>query len=506
MLSNIYSGAISGIDALEVHVEVNTNLPGEPRFTVVGLPDTAVKESQDRVNSALLNSGFGMPKTRTIVNLSPGNIRKSGSLYDLPIALGVIKSTGQAFLKKTDDFIFAGELSLSGQLLPIVGPIALALLARKTGKSLILPTLSAKLAALVTDVKVYGIDTLPEVLNFLEGTHSILPIDNSKNDLIVQNREHFNVNFSEIKGQMAARRAVEIAVAGGHNMIMVGLPGSGKSMIAKRIPTIMPTPNLDELLEILSIYSAYESLEKFCSINRPFRAPHHTISDIGLLGGGTFPRPGEISLAHNGVLFLDELPEFRRSTLEVLRQPLEDGFVTISRSSGKVTFPSNFMLIAAMNPCPCGFFGDPTRTCHCSAMQIQRYRSKISGPLLDRIDIHINVKPLAAQELQNYAEGESSELIRSRVEKARAIQSDRFKFSKCKINARMSTKDINKYCTLDSASQEVLTAAVDNLGLSARAYSRILKVARTIADLDGAENISQYHLLEAIHYRPSYNV
>lgn len=501
MISEILSGAILGIDAVKVTVEINTNLPGDPRFVIVGLPDAAVKESQDRVNSALLSSGFCMPKTRTVVNLSPGNLRKGGPAYDLPIALGIIKSTSQSYLRNIDNFLISGELSLSGNLLPIAGPIALALLARKLKKSIILPRASANIASLVNDVKIYTADNLNEIVAFLDGRLELNPIKQANNNNSQTNLSGFNVDFADVKGQLVLRRAIEIAVSGGHNLIMIGSPGSGKSMIAKRIPTIMPQASQEELLEILSIYSANDSFDKMQYMNRPFRSPHHTISDAGLLGGGANPKPGEISLAHNGVLFLDELPEFHRSTLEVLRQPLEDGIVTISRSSGKITFPCRFMLIAAMNPCPCGFLGDPTKMCSCNAAQIQKYRSKISGPLLDRIDIHINVKPLKTSELHNYQEGESSETIRNRVEAAREIQLKRFKNQLYNVNAQMSSRDIRQYCKLNSDIENILLSATNNLGLSARAYDRILKVARTIADLAGMEHLSQDHVLEALHYR-----
>ncbi|MDR1906954.1 MAG: YifB family Mg chelatase-like AAA ATPase [Puniceicoccales bacterium] len=498
MLSKVHSGAVIGIESIPILVEVNTGLPGEPRFITVGLPDAAVKESQDRVGSALMNNGFLMPKTRTVVNLSPGNLRKEGPIYDLPIALGVIKSTGQANLPNLDDFIIAGELSLSGELLPIAGCIALAMQARKYHKKLILPRISAETAAFVNDIEIFAANVLHEVVQFLSQEIALPKMDIKVTTDGEQN--FFDVDFSEVKGQKALRRAVEVAVAGGHNLLMVGTPGSGKSMIAKRIPTIMPTPTLEEFLEILSVYSSCQRVNSIHEVKRPFRAPHHTISDVGLLGGGSYPVPGEISLAHNGVLFLDELPEFRRSTLEVLRQPLEDGFIAISRSAAKVQFPCSFMLIAAMNPCPCGFLGDSKRECLCSPGQIQRYRSKISGPLLDRIDLHVDVRPIDTAELRYQHLAESSAAMRERVIATREVQKLRNRSNNF-TNAKMNHGDLRKYCSLNSACELLLTSAINTLALSARAHDRILKVARTIADLEGVEDISEPHLLEAIHYR-----
>ncbi|MDR0418472.1 MAG: YifB family Mg chelatase-like AAA ATPase [Puniceicoccales bacterium] len=498
MLSKVHSGAVIGIESTPILVEVNTELPGDPRFITVGLPDTAVKESQDRVASALMNNGFSMPKTRTVVNLSPGSLRKEGPIYDLPIALGVIKSTGQAKLPDLGDFVVAGELSLSGELLPIAGCIALAMQARRYHKKLILPKISAETATFVHDIDIFAASSLREVVQFLSQEIVLPKIDMEFTSGMMQS--HFDVDFSEVKGQRTLRRAVEVAVAGGHNLLMVGTPGSGKSMIAKRIPTIMPTPTLEEFLEILSVYSSCQKVNSIGEVKRPFRAPHHTISDVGLLGGGSYPVPGEISLAHNGVLFLDELPEFRRSTLEVLRQPLEDGFIAISRSAAKVQLPCSFMLIAAMNPCPCGFLGDSKRECLCSPGQIQRYRSKISGPLLDRIDLHIDVRPIDTSELRYQHPSENSAAMRERVIEARDVQKRRKQLNNF-TNAKMNHGDLRKYCSLNKACELLLTSAIDTLALSARAHDRILKVARTIADLENVENISENHLLEAIHYR-----
>ncbi len=507
MLAVTQSAALVGVDAHAVQVEVNTGEAGELKFILVGLPDAAVKESQDRVFSAIGNSGYRMPATRTTINLAPGGLRKEGPAYDLPIAVGILASMKQCEQDTLNNFLIAGELSLSGQTRPVRGALAMAMLARKSGKQgLIVPVESADEAALVSDVNVYPVASLDETIRFLNGERIIKPLPSGQSCFYQKPPESQRLDFSEVKGQHAVRRAVEIAVSGGHNLLMIGSPGSGKSMIAKRIPTIMPQPEIDEFLEILSIQSAAGSTltkdNRF--FQRPFRSPHHTISDVGLLGGGSIPGPGEISLAHNGVLFLDELPEFKRSALEVLRQPLEDGQVSISRSAGKITLPCNVMLIAAMNPCPCGYTGDSTRECRCSVPQIQRYRSKISGPLLDRIDLHIEAPALRIEELRNTTPGESSAAIRARCEQARKQQKKRFATEQNpsnRCNARMSHTQIRKYCSINKEQGDLLQQAMEQLSLSARAYDRILKVARTIADLAGTEQIDTPHLLEAIQYR-----
>ncbi|MDR0351071.1 MAG: YifB family Mg chelatase-like AAA ATPase [Puniceicoccales bacterium] len=501
MLAIIQSGAILGIDALPINIEINSGEAGEPRFVLVGLPDAAVKESQGRVYSALANSGFCPPKTRTTANLSPGNIKKEGPLYDLPIALGIIASMNQAVFHSLDKFLIAGELSLSGRTLPVRGAISLGILAKKLGKSIILPEASAEEASLLNDVSVVGVKSLDHAVQFLTGMINIEPKQSNIHEAFGKNMREQNIDFSDVKGQFALRRAVEVAVAGGHNMMMIGSPGSGKSMVAKRIPSIMPDPTISEFLENLRIESLtdVDSLLQQRIFCRPFRSPHHTISDIGLLGGGKIPMPGEISLAHNGVLFLDELPEFKRSTLEVLRQPLEDGTVSISRSAGKITFPCEFMLVAAMNPCPCGHFGNPKVICHCSADRIQKYRSRISGPLLDRIDIHINVKAVQANELVYDMPSESSESIKKRIEAARSVQQERYKGKI--INARASNGEMKKYCEMDTNCTKLLESAMAQFSFSARAHSRIIKVARTIADLNLSTKIKEEHLLEAIQYR-----
>jgi magnesium chelatase family protein len=504
MLALAHSAALQGIDAKLVQVEVNTGETGEPKIILVGLPDTAVKESTNRVSSALANSGFQTHRTHTTVNLAPGDLRKEGPIFDLPIALAFLVASNQRKCTKLQDYLVAGELSLSGEVRPVRGALAMAILARAKGlKGVLLPPESAEEAVLVESCPVIPVRTLAQAAAFLEGSLEIPPMDPAASAFRQPPRNDYRVDFADIKGQQAVRRAVEIAVAGSHNLLMIGPPGSGKSMIAKRIPTIMPEPTQEEFLEILSIHSAagitLDPAER--AFQRPFRAPHHTISDVGLLGGGSIPGPGEISLAHHGVLFLDELPEFRRSTLEVLRQPLEDGEVTISRSAGKVTLPCSFMLIAAMNPTPGGFGLDDERSQVNTPAQIQRYRSKISGPLLDRIDIHIEAPALSISELRHARPGESSAAMRQRILAARAIQQERFVETPVSGNARMAPHAIRKHCQLSKEQGDLLEHAMNELDLSARAYDRILKVARTIADLAGSPQIESPNLLEAIQYR-----
>jgi magnesium chelatase family protein len=507
MLATIASAALQGIEAEAVFVEVNAGEAGEPKLILVGLPDAAVKESDDRVFSALSNSGFKTPRTRTTINLAPGNLRKEGPFYDLPIALGILAATRQITAPGLDEWMIAGELSLSGATRPVRGALAIARLARKMRKrGLLLPGISAEEAALVEGIDVFRIDSLDGAVRFLDGSSRRTPLDPAA----VRRARRSpgepadgGIDFSEIKGQHALRRAVEVAVAGSHNLLVIGPPGSGKSMVAKRIPTIMPPPVLEEQLEILSIHSAAGrtlSGEMAWDL-RPFRAPHHTVSDVALLGGGSIPGPGEISLAHHGVLFLDELPEFKRSALEVLRQPLEDGEVTISRSAGKVTLPCAFMLVAAMNPCPCGYLGDAKHECRCTPTQIQRYRARISGPLLDRIDLHVEAPALSIAELRTEKAGETSAAMRTRVQQARTRQHRRFAGTRITANARMTHAQIRRHCAIAPALGDLLQQAMEQLSLSARAYDRILKVARTIADLAGADEIQDTHLLEAIQYR-----
>lgn len=495
-----------GIEAWPVTVEVNTGECGEPAPVVVGLAGTAVKESRDRVWAAIGNSPFRIPQMRTVINLAPGHLRKEGALYDLPIALGVLQATNQMRTEELGDFLIAGELSLSGEAKPVKGGLALAACARASGKrGLILPPRTAQEAALISELEVYEAPSMDAACAFLEGRHKLERILNdfsSKVDQCFEQKE----DFCDVKGQAAVRRAVEVAAAGGHNLLMIGPPGSGKSMIAKRIPTILPILKEEEFLDILRIYSASgKTIDgDVVSVQRPFRSPHHTISDVGLIGGGTIPGPGEISLAHHGVLFMDELPEFKRGALEVLRQPLEDGEVTISRSAGCVTLPASFMLVSAMNPCPCGYLSDPRHSCQCRPVQVQKYRSRVSGPLLDRIDLHVEAPALNIDELQQADKGESSQAIRERVAQARDRQNHRFAGHRegiPRVNARMSHGDIRKHCVLDTVMSERLQKSMKQLGLSARAYDRILKVTRTIADIEGSDSIEMAHLMEAIQYR-----
>ncbi|MEX0329916.1 MAG: YifB family Mg chelatase-like AAA ATPase [Puniceicoccaceae bacterium] len=506
MLSTVHSGALMGIEAWPVTVEVNTGECGEPNPVVVGMASTAVKESKDRVWAAIANSRYTLPQKRTVINLAPGHLRKEGALYDLPIALGVLQATSQLSPQGLGDYLVAGELSLSGEVRPVRGGLALAVCAHAEGKKgLLLPPKTAEEAALMGDVDVYAISSMDAACAFLEGRHVLKPLK-KRFSTAIPSAATDGTDFSDVKGQQAVRRAVEVAAAGGHNLLMLGPPGSGKSMMAKRISTILPPLREAEYLDILRIYSASGKTLNGEAVTalRPFRSPHHTISDVGLIGGGTIPGPGEISLAHHGVLFLDELPEFKRGALEVLRQPLEDGAVTISRSAGKVTLPASFMLVSAMNPCPCGYLGDSRNRCQCTALQIQRYRSRVSGPLLDRIDIHVEAPALSIEELRQKNPGESSLAMRERVAAAMERQASRFADSPPgipRVNARMSHARIRQHCRLDGNLGDLLQQAMKRLRLSARAYDRILKVSRTIADLEGSDKIATSHLMEAIHYR-----
>ncbi len=504
MLAETCSATLQGVNALPVTVEANGGEKGEPRCILVGLADAAVKESLDRVLSSLANTGYSSPRTRVTINLAPGDLRKEGAAFDLPIALCLLVAMGQMPGDKLRDYLIAGELGLSGETRRIRGGLSMAMLAKKSGKKgVVLPRQSAEEACLVEEMKVYPMDSLAQAVSFFCGESEQLPMRKSESPYQLKADHSADLDFSEVKGQAKVRRSVEVAVAGGHNLLMIGPPGSGKSMIAKRIPSVLPMPDLNEFLEILNVYSAGGNLliKEGRSLSRPVRTPHHTISDVGLLGGGTIPGPGEISLAHNGVLFLDELPEFKRSALEVLRQPLEDGEVTISRSAGKITLPSRFMLVAAMNPCPCGYLGDDTRECRCSMPQIQRYRARVSGPLLDRMDIHVEAPAVRVEDLQVREKGEPSKKVRERVEECRAIQKQRFAGTSITCNANMPNKMIASVCMLSNDDLHMLRRAMNELSLSARAYDRILKVSRTIADLEGVENIGKAHLLEAIQYR-----
>ena len=502
MLATIRSGALLGVEAVPVDIEVSSGQMGEFGLRLVGLPDAAVKESEDRVLSALANTGLRVPETRTTINLAPGDLRKEGATYDLPIALGLVLAQGRLSPDRCAGLVMAGELGLSGLLRPVRGGVALALLARRQGlRGVLLPVASAEEAALVEGISVYGVESLDAAVRFLTGN---LPLDPLRPERSPFRRPAgHEVDFAEVKGQVGVRRATEVAVAGGHNLLLIGPPGSGKSLVAKRIPTLLPDPSAEEFLEILAVASAAGMTQEGSARDwrRPFRAPHHTISDAGLIGGGTLPGPGEVSLAHHGVLFLDELPEFRRSALEVLRQPLEDGSVTVSRAAAKVTLPARFLLVAAMNPCPCGHLGDRQRDCRCNPSAVQRYRSRLSGPLLDRIDIQVEAPALGIDELRAAAPGEASSTMRERILAARARQAGRFGDRPGACNAAMGPAEIRQHAALERAQGDLLQQAMERLGLSARAYDRVLKVARTVADLSGAERIATAHLLEAIHYR-----
>src|SRR5450755_1412740 len=505
MLFKTLSSSVYGIDAYLVEVEVDVGSARMQDFNVVGLPDNAVKESRERIKSALRNCSFEFPHGQGVtINLAPADVRKEGSAFDLPMALGLAGCMGHFFGKPLDKCMFLGELSLDGSVRSIRGALSATLAAREMGlKSIAVPESHAREAAVVEGVDVFAVKSLPHAIDLINSPESFLPTRVDAR-LMLSEAAQYNVDLRDVHGQQAAKRALEVSCAGGHNILFIGPPGAGKTMLAKRIPTILPPMSLDEAIETTRIHSVAGLLDDSRGLvgTRPFRAPHHTISDAGLIGGGAIPRPGEVSLGHHGVLFLDELPEFERNVLEVMRQPLEEGAVTISRAATSITFPARFMLAAAMNPCPCGFFGDPTRQCHCSPPQIQRYVSKISGPLIDRIDIHIEVPAVKYKELRGSGSTEDSATVRERVLRARERQTKRYAGErKIFSNAQMPPKLIRKFCAISEEGEKMLENAIGRLGLSARAHDRILKVARTIADLDASENLETRHLGEAIQYR-----
>lgn len=501
MLAKVFSSAVMGIDAYIVEVEVDIS-QGLPSFATVGLPEGAVRESKDRVKAAIKNSGYHFPSDRITVNLAPADIKKEGSAFDLPIAIGILAATELLGKPTLSDYLFLGELALDGLLRPVKGALPMAITAKELGiKGIFLPAENAPEAGVVEGIDIYPVDTLAQIIDILWGILKIRPLRVEINKLF--QAQESEEDFKDVRGQENAKRALEIAAAGGHNLIMIGPPGSGKTMLARRLPTILPSLSFDESLETSKVYSVMGLMPKGCGLItiRPFRSPHHTISDAGLIGGGQIPRPGQVSLAHNGVLFLDELPEFRKNVLEVLRQPMEDGHVTISRANSTVTYPADFMLVGAMNPCPCGFLGHPKRECTCSFLQVRRYRSKISGPLMDRIDIHLEVPAVPYKDLSGVYDGASSAEIMERVMNARKVQEERFARTKIFANARMNSRHIKQFCEIDPESGALLEKAMDKFGLSARAHARILKIARTIADLEGSSDIEVSHVAEAIQYR-----